>query len=585
MKNVVLAAPALAAALLAADPAGKWTGTIDVPDTGSGTIISTPVDAVFERREGRLTGRIGRKGDPNAEPVRNAVSDGRSLTFEVTSPETASAMRFTLAIDGGRMTGEMKGRVEGAGEIVGKVALPRAAQAASAPKPNIVLIFTDDQGYGDAGCYGSPDIATPNLDRMAAEGIRFTDFYAQPFCGPSRAALMTGSYPPRVSLMFNHSPKARTGIHRNEVTIAEILKGQGYRTMIIGKWHLGDAPEFLPTRQGFDRFFGLPYSNDMWPYHPLTYPEENEHPRLTAARKRAEHTGYAGRGTPYPKGGGFPDLPLMSNEEVLEWNPDQTKLTRTYTEKALSFIAENKDVPFFLYLAHNMPHVPLFASEGFRGKSKRGLYGDVVEEIDWSVGAVLAKLKQLGLDEKTLVVFTSDNGPWLPYGIDGGSAGPLRNGKGTHWEGGMRVPAIARWPGRIPPGRTTSAVAANLDLLPTFSRLAGGEAPRDRVIDGRDLWPLLSGEKGAKSPHEAFYYYAGARPGAAAPLKAIRSGKWKLHLRNDGTGEALYDLETDIGERKDRLPEFPEVGLRLAAMAKGFDNELRRNVRPLGGKE
>ena len=452
-------------------------------------------------------------------------------------------------------------------------------------RPNFIVIFTDDQGYGDLGCFGSANIETPNIDRMAAEGIRFTSFYVAPFCGPSRAALMTGCYPPRLSLAFNHGPEARTGIHPGEITVAEILQGQGYATMIIGKWHLGDHPKFLPTRHGFDKYFGLPYSNDMWPYHPKMPPTKNEHPRMIAARKRAEMTGYAGQGSYYPPGGGFPQpLPLMSGEEILELNPDQTKLTTLYTEKALEFITQNKDRPFFLYMPHAMPHVPLFVSDKFAGKSERGLYGDVIEEIDWSVGEVLGKLKELRIDEKTLVIYTSDNGPWLQYGIDGGSAGPLRDGKGTLYEGGVRVPAIMRWPGHIPPGRRTSEVAAGMDLLPTLARLAGTEPPTDRVIDGRDLWPLMSGRPGANSPHEAFYYYGGSKPGTAN-LRAIRAGGWKLHLTvREGRlrGTELYDLYGDVSETRSRIEEQPEVVRRLEGMAQDFNDQLLENVRPLG---
>ena len=455
--------------------------------------------------------------------------------------------------------------------------------AQSPLKPNIVLIFTDDQGYADVGVYGSPDISTPHLDRMAAEGIRFTDFYAQTFCGPSRAALMTGCYPPRVSLAFNHLPKAKTGINPDEITVAELLKQQGYATMIVGKWHLGDHPRFLPMRHGFDRYFGLPYSNDMWPYNVRTPPRENEHPRLAAARKRAAMTGHWRQGTYRPAP--YPDLPLMRGEEVLEFNPDQRKLTSLYTEEALEFIAENRDRPFFLYLAHAMPHVPLFASGGFEGKSKRGLYGDVIEEVDWSTGRILSKLKELDLDEKTLVIFTSDNGPWLPWGVDAGSAGPLRSGKGTAYEGGMRVPAIMRWPGRIPAGATTPEVAATIDLLPTFAGLAGAAAPSDRVIDGADIWPLMSGEPNAESPHEAFYYYGGGMFRSRVDLRAIRRGQWKLHLRSEGRtlhGKELYNLVTDIGESRNVIADHAEVTRDLEAMAQAFNDELRRNIRPLG---
>lgn len=461
--------------------------------------------------------------------------------------------------------------------------LAAAVFAQSPPKPNIVLIFTDDQGYADVGVYGSPNIRTPHIDRMAAEGIRFTDFYAQTFCGPSRGALMTGCYPPRVSLAFNHMPKAETGINPDEITIAELLKQQGYATMIVGKWHLGDHPRFLPNRHGFDHYFGLPYSNDMWPYNVRTPLHGNEHPRLTAARRRAAKTGHWRQGTylaaPYP------DLPLMRDEEVLEFNLDQRELTSLYTEEALKFIAENKDRPFFLYLAHAMPHVPLFASEKFEGKSKRGLYGDVIEEVDWSVGRILAELKELNLDEKTLVIFTSDNGPWLPWGIDAGSAGPLRSGKGTVYEGGMRVPGIMRWPGRIPEGAVTSEVAATIDLYPTFARLAGAALPSDRVIDGADIWPLMSQAPEASSPHEAFYYYAGGGRRSPVALRAIRRGEWKLHFTSEGQqlrGKELYNLGADVGESRNLLARHPDIVRELETTAQAFNDELRRNVRPLG---
>jgi arylsulfatase A len=463
-------------------------------------------------------------------------------------------------------------------------------------QPNFAIVFADDLGYGDLGCYGSPNIRTPNLDRMACEGVRFTSFYAQPVCGPSRAALMTGCYPPRNSLSFNHLPQFETGIHPDEITLPEVLKPQGYGTMIIGKWHLGDQPKFLPARHGFDKFFGLPYSNDMWPYHPRMPLGANPHPRLVAARRRAKITGYAGQGTDFPPGGGFSQpLPLIENEKVIELNPDQTKLTGRFTAKALEFITENRQRPFFLYLAHVMPHVPLFAGEKFAGKSRRGLYGDAVEEVDWSAGQILAKLQELKLDHDTLVVFISDNGPWLQYGIDGGSAGPLRNGKGTPWEGGIRVPCLMRWPGRLPAGHVCLELAASLDLLPTFAKLAGTHAPADRVIDGRDIWPLMSGQPGAKTPHEAFYYYGAdlfGEPGAKGPsrgfdvpkLQAIRSGDWKLHLTESEPqrGTALYDLGSDAGETKNVFESNPDVVKRLEQMARSFNEELKKNIRPLG---
>ena len=463
--------------------------------------------------------------------------------------------------------------------------LAGALCAAPAPKPNVIVIFTDDQGYGDLGCYGSPNIETPNIDRLASEGIRFTSFYAALFCAPSRAQLLTGSYAARVGHARNPAPNAAFGLHPAEITVAELLKGAGYATMCIGKWHLGDAPEFLPTRQGFDTYFGLPFSNDMWRYHPNMPPRENEDALMRAMRERAAYTGWAGRGTYYPPNGGFPnDLPLMRDEKVVETNPDQRQLTTRYTEAALDFIQAQRDRPFFLYLAHAMPHVPLFVSEKFAGKSARGLYGDVIMEIDWSVGQIMARLKQLGLDERTLVVFTSDNGPWLGYGIDGGSAGPLRDGKSSTWEGGMRVPAIFRWPGKIPAGRRTDAIAANIDVLPSVARLAGAAVPVDRVIDGRDLWPLLTGET-PRSPHRHFHYLGGSMEGRVN-YRGIRDERWKLivSVGDDGKAkpEQLYDLGADIGEKFDRLKEHPDIAQRLTAEAQRFHDEIKANQRPAG---
>jgi len=451
--------------------------------------------------------------------------------------------------------------------------------------PNVVIIFTDDQGYGDLGCYGSPNIHTPNIDRMADEGMRFTSFYAASFCAPSRAQLMTGCYPPRVGLPRNPRPGSDFGLHPNEVTIAELLKDEGYATMCIGKWHLGDAPEFLPTSQGFDAFFGIPFSNDMWAYHPLMPPRENEDSLMLAIRERAAYTGYAGQGSYYPPGGGFPnEIPLMRNESVIEKNPDQSQLTTRYTEAALKFIDEQHKKPFFLYLAHAMPHVPLFVSEKYAGKSIRGLYGDVIMEIDWSVGQILERLKQYGIDEQTLVIFTSDNGPWLQYGIDGGSAGPLRAGKGSTFEGGFRVPAIFRWPGKIPSNKRTDAIAGNLDLFPTIGKLAGAELPQDRILDGCDLWPLLSGETN-RSPHTYFHYLQGRR-GGGINYQGIRDERWKLLLSVDSSGRiishALYDLNADISERFDRLEKHPEIAGHLNTSAQKFHDELKQNLRPAG---
>lgn len=463
--------------------------------------------------------------------------------------------------------------------------LAGALCAAPAPKPNVIVIFTDDQGYGDLGCYGSPNIETPNIDRLASEGIRFTSFYAALFCAPSRAQLLTGSYAARVGHARNPAPNAAFGLHPAEITVAELLKGAGYATMCIGKWHLGDAPEFLPTRQGFDQYFGLPFSNDMWRYHPNMPPRENEDALMKATRERAAYTGYAGQGNYYRPGAGFPnDLPLMRGEKVIETNPDQRQLTTRYTEAALQFIEAQREKPFFLYLAHNMPHVPLFVSEKFAGKSARGLYGDVMMEIDWSVGQITAKLRELGLDERTLVIYTSDNGPWLGYGIDGGSAGPLREGKGTTWEGGMRVPAIFRWPGKIPAGGRTDAIAANFDLLPTVARFAGATPPAERKIDGRDLGPLLTGQT-PRGPHEFFHYTGGSMEGRVN-YRGIRDARWKLVVEAGEDGKLapteLYDLGADISEKFNRASKHPDVVERLRAAAQNFYDEIRANTRPAG---
>ena len=460
-------------------------------------------------------------------------------------------------------------------------------QLTAKSKPNFIVIFTDDQGYGDLGCYGSPNIETPNIDRMAAEGIRFTSFYAAPFCGPSRAQLMTGCYHARVGHSFNPGPGSKNGLHPNEITIAEMLKPAGYATMQVGKWHLGDEEPLLPINQGFDQSFGIPYSNDMWNYHPKMPPRDNEDALMKEIRKRADYTGYAGQGRYYDlsKGQGFPELPLMRGTKVLEMNPDQTQLTTRLTEEALKFIEDKHKQPFFLYLAHPMPHVPLFVSDKYKGKSSRGLYGDVIMEIDWSCGQILKKLNDLGIEDNTLVIYTSDNGPWLGYGIDGGSAGLLREGKGSTWEGGVRVPGIFHWPGKIPGGRRTEGIACNLDILPTLAHLAGVQPPCDRVIDGQNLWPLLSGQT-TTSPRTHFHYFAGARPGSPANYRGIRDAKWKLHTRTTKNGVAqpieLYDLGEDPSKKFNRLKAHPDVVERLLGEVRKFRNEFKDNRRPPG---
>jgi len=413
-----------------------------------------------------------------------------------------------------------------------------------ARKPNVILIFVDDMGYGDIGPFGSKANRTPQLDRIAAEGMRFTSFYVTSgVCTPSRSSLMTGCYPRRVNLHQDERrlcvlfPSGRKGLNPNEITIAEILKDRGYATTCIGKWHLGDQPEFLPTRQGFDSYFGIPYSNDM-----------------------------GGKST---KPGGRPPLPLMRDEKVIEAPVRQPNLTKRYTEEAVTFIKANRDRPFFVYLPHVMVHLPLQASAAFKGTSANGIYGDAVEELDWSTGRIIQTLKDLDIDKDTLIIFTSDNGS---TGRHGGSNVPLRGRKGQTWEGGMRVPCLMRWPGRIPAGTTCKEPVSTLDVLPTLAALAGAEPPKDRIIDGRDIWSLMSGSPGAKSPHEAFYFYQ------MDQIQAVRSGRWKLFVpmdakkRNWGKPEGktpvmLFDLEADLAESKDLSAEHPDVVRRLTALA------------------
>lgn len=424
--------------------------------------------------------------------------------------------------------------------------------------PNFVVIFIDDMGYADVGCFGAEGYQTPHIDRLAAEGVRFTDFYAAASsCTPSRAALMTGCYPQRVGLPHVLGPEARIGISDKETTIAGMLKPLGYATACYGKWHLGHHSQFLPTRRGFDEYFGLPYSNDMWPRHP-------ENPT------------------------GYPDLPLIEGERVVAYDPDQTQLTTWYTERAVRFIEKNHNRPFFLYLPHSMVHVPLHVSDKFKGKSKRGLFGDVVMEIDWSVGQIVSTLKRLGLDKDTMVLFCSDNGPWLTYGDHAGSAAPLREGKGTTFDGGQREPTILWWPGRIPGGRICREPVSTMDMLPTIARLADAALPHHK-IDGRDIWPVIAGEPGAKGPREALYYYQGWA------LEAVRSGKWKLHFPHgyrtlagrpggaDGipakyeqakTDLALYDLENDISEQHNVADQHPDVVERLQKLADAMRQDL-----------
>ena len=448
--------------------------------------------------------------------------------------------------------------------------------AVKAPErlPNLVIILTDDQGYADVGVFGAKGFQTPHLDRLAKEGRTFRNFHvAQAVCSASRAGLLTGCYPNRVGIHGALGPRSRTGLNPAETTLAEMVKQRGYVTAIFGKWHLGDRTEFLPSRQGFDHYFGLPYSNDMWPFHPDLVKLPADDPR----RKR------------------YPDLPLFEDEKIVipcVTSKDQEQLTTWYAEHAVSFIDANKERPFLLYLAHNMPHVPLHVSAKFKGKSQRGLYGDVIEEIDWSVGEVMRALERNGLRDNTLVIFASDNGPWLSYGKHAGSSGPFREGKGTSWEGGTRVPCIMSWPGKIPAGTDSEAMLMTIDLLPTIARLTGAALPTNR-IDGLDVWPVIAGKNGARNPHPAYWIYYEVNQ-----LQAVISGdgRWKLLLphtyrtlagrtgRDDGTPipyeqrrlekPELYDLKKDPSETMDQSQRFPAIVKRLLNEAEKARTEL-----------
>lgn len=411
---------------------------------------------------------------------------------------------------------------------------------AASRKPNIVMIYADDLGYGDLGCYGHPTIRTPNLDRMAREGMRFTQWYsAAPVCTPSRAALLTGRYPVRSGLTRVLFPQSTGGIPESETTMAEVLRGSGYRTAAVGKWHLGHLPEYLPVRHGFDRYFGIPYSNDM----------------------------RAAAGPGAPGNSKYPPLPLIRNGETIETDPDQTKLTARYTAEALTTIRENKQNPFFLYFAHTFPHVPLYASERFRGKSRAGLYGDVVEEIDWSVGEVLRTLKETGQDQNTLVVFSSDNGPWLVKKELGGSAGLLREGKTTTFDGGMREPCLARWPGMISANALCAAQGSMLDWLPTFAHVAGAPLPKGTVLDGENMTPVLTGKSPGKE--RTFFYWN------VDELEAVRHGPWKLRVVKQQQA-SLHNLEVDPSEKHDQAAQAPERVAQMLAVLERHRAEMPR---------
>jgi len=440
------------------------------------------------------------------------------------------------------------------------------AQKVSARAPNIVVILADDLGYGDLGSFGAPNTRTPRLDRMAAEGQKWTNFYVQPVCSPSRAALLTGRLPVRngmYSALQGTGPgvfrdNAAAGLPAGEVTVAELLKSAGYRTGIIGKWHLGQLPQFLPMRHGFDSWFGLPFSHDM---------------RMTVPRDQGFQTRAYYDAKPE-----YWDVPLMRNDEVIERPVDHRTLTKRYTEEAVHFIGENRGKPFFLYLAHSMPHTPLARSDAFVHHSDAGFYGDVIEELDWSVGEVLDALRKAGVDRNTLVLFTSDNGPWLPFRQHGGSAGVLKEGKGTTWEGGVRTPAIFWWPGTVKPAVVTG-MGSGLDLLATAAALAGASLPTDRILDSMDLTPTLKKSQ-PSTRHELFYYWNDE-------LRAVRKGDYKAHFITSGAygeGEArtthaqplLFDLASDPGEHFDVAAQHPDVVADLVALAETH----RRTVQP-----
>lgn len=438
--------------------------------------------------------------------------------------------------------------------------------------PNVIIIFTDDQGYQDLGVFGASDISTPNLDKLAKEGIKLSSFYAaQAVCSASRAGLLTGCYPNRIGIHNAFMPESKIGLNPKEVTIAEMLKENGYATGIFGKWHLGDAQEFLPTRHGFDEFYGIPYSNDMWPFHPQQGPVFN-----------------------------FGPLPLYHNEVIIDTLTDQSHLTTEITNRSIEFIKRNKETPFFLYVPHPQPHVPLFVSKKFMGKSGRGLYGDVIMELDWSVGEILKTLKDNNLEDNTIVIFTSDNGPWLSYGNHAGSAKPFREGKGTAWEGGQREPFVMRYPNQLAGGRTISEPLMAIDILPTIAEVTNSTLPKN-IIDGKSAWPLLTGAEN-KSPQEAYFFYYKINE-----LHGVRYGNWKLYFPHnyrsmegqipgkDGLpGEykyidlediELYDLSRDLSESENVAKENPEIVEKIKELANEMRFKLGDSLIDLEGNE
>lgn len=438
--------------------------------------------------------------------------------------------------------------------------------------PNVVLIFTDDQGYNDVGVFGAKDIETPNLDKMAKGGSIFKSYYAaQAVCSASRAGILTGCYPNRIGIHNALGPDNKNGINASELTMAEMLKANGYKTGIFGKWHLGHHKKFLPTRHGFDEWFGIPYSNDMWPYHPQ-------------------------QGTIF----NFPDLPLYENETIIDTLMDQSQLTTQITERSVDFINRNKDNPFFLYVPHPQPHVPLFVSDKFKGKSNRGLYGDVIMELDWSVGEIIDALEVNGLTKNTIVIFTSDNGPWLSYGNHAGNAYPLREGKGTAWEGGQREPFLIKYPGVIPESKVSNTPLMAIDILPTIAEATGSQLSSNK-IDGKSAWELFKGNK-EESPQEAYFFYYRVNE-----LFGVRYGKWKLYFPHtyrtmDGQEPGkdgipgnykmvdleeieLYNVEDDISETNNVASQHPDVVAKIKKLADQMRSELGDSLREMEGSE
>ena len=450
------------------------------------------------------------------------------------------------------------------------------------PAPNVVIVFTDDQGYQDLSCFGSPNIYTPHLDQIAADGLRLTNFYAaQAVCSASRAALLSGCYSNRIGIKGALFPKSKIGINPMETTLAEMLQEQGYKTGIFGKWHLGHLPKFLPNNHGFDEFMGIPYSNDMWPVDYEGNQVDKNHPKA----KR------------------YPQLPFFKNFDVvkeIKTLEDQAQLTTELTEAAVDFIERNKDTPFFLYVPHPMPHTPIAVSDKFKGKSDQGRYGDVIMEIDWSVGQIMNKLKEHQLDKNTIFIFTSDNGPWLNFGNHAGSASPLREGKGTAWEGGQREPCVVSYPNGIEGGRVIDTPMMTIDLLPTIAEITGAKLP-ELKIDGKSVWDIWTG-KSNKSPHDAYFFYYKSNE-----LHGVRYNDWKLYFphtyrslngreggkdgypvnydMNEIDEIELYDLKNDISESKNVADQHPKIVLEIKSLADEMRKKLGDKLLNIKGTE